>query len=93
VSVSSDLMSGMSLTAELVIGRGRLLADTPTADLIRQASSAVVTVRTPDAARLAGAIAGPQVSVTARDADSRSTGSPPPGSARSSWPPGTCSTS
>lgn len=88
-------MSDVSLSAEdvIVIGRGRLPAGNATADLIRRASFTVVTVRTPDAARLAGLIAGPEVSVTASDADSRSTGSPPPGSARAPWPPGTCSTS
>jgi ABC-2 type transport system ATP-binding protein len=66
VFVSSHLMSEMALTAEhvIVIGRGRLMADMPMADLIAQASTNVVTVRSPQADELAGALAGPDVTVT-----------------------------
>ncbi len=54
VFVSSHLMSEMALTADhvVVIGRGRLIADRPVADLVTQSSGRVVKVRTPDAERL-----------------------------------------
>jgi ABC-2 type transport system ATP-binding protein len=67
VFVSSHLMSEMALTAEhvIVIGRGRLMADMAMAELIAQASSNVVAVRSPQAGELAAALAGPDVTVTA----------------------------
>ncbi|MFI1224525.1 MULTISPECIES: ATP-binding cassette domain-containing protein [unclassified Streptomyces] len=54
VFLSSHLMSEMQLTADqlVIIGRGRLLADTPMADLLAGSSLASVRVRTPDAADL-----------------------------------------
>jgi ABC-2 type transport system ATP-binding protein len=54
VFLSSHLMSEMALTAEhlVVVGKGRLIADTSVADVVSQASSDVaVLVRTPDATR------------------------------------------
>jgi ABC-2 type transport system ATP-binding protein len=71
VFVSSHLMSEMSMTAShvVVVGRGRLIADMPVADLIAQASTNVVTVRTPQPTALAAALAGPDVAVTVQDAD------------------------
>lgn len=65
VFVSSHLMSEMALTAEhvIVVGRGRLMADMPMAELIAQASSDVVMVRSPQASTLAKALAGPDVVV------------------------------
>src|SRR3989440_7968731 len=50
VFVSSHLMSEMALTADhlVVIGRGRLIADSSAADLIAQSSQGYVQVRTPD---------------------------------------------
>jgi ABC-2 type transport system ATP-binding protein len=56
VLVSSHLMSEMALTADhlLIIGRGRLLADTPLTDLIARHSADRVDVRAADAPRLAG---------------------------------------
>jgi ABC-2 type transport system ATP-binding protein len=64
-------MSEMALTAEqvIVIGRGRLIADVSVAELVRGASSGVVLVRSPDAARLREALAGPQVSITSTEPD------------------------
>jgi ABC-2 type transport system ATP-binding protein len=66
VFVSSHLMSEMSLTADhlIVIGRGRVIADTSTEDFVRQASGNVVRVRSPEAARLVGLLAGPDVTFT-----------------------------
>ncbi|MER5735771.1 ATP-binding cassette domain-containing protein [Streptomyces sp. NPDC002262] len=54
VLVSSHLMGEMALTADrlVVIGRGRLLADTTVAELVRDAGAASVLVVTPDADRL-----------------------------------------
>jgi ABC-2 type transport system ATP-binding protein len=54
VFVSSHLMSEMALTAEhlIVIGRGRLLADTSMADFIEKNSRSYVRVRTPQPEQL-----------------------------------------
>ncbi|MFB7123791.1 ATP-binding cassette domain-containing protein [Kitasatospora xanthocidica] len=60
VLVSSHVMSEMENTADhlIVIGRGRLIADTGMADFIRQGSSgSSVTVRTPQGADLEAALA------------------------------------
>jgi ABC-2 type transport system ATP-binding protein len=56
VFVSSHLMAEMALTAEhlVVIGRGRVLADCPTADFIARHAASHVRVRSPQAAELAG---------------------------------------
>ncbi|MGV9566696.1 ATP-binding cassette domain-containing protein [Streptomyces sp. NPDC003480] len=54
VFVSSHVMSEMALTADhlVVIGQGRLLADTSMADFIRQNSRTYVRIRTPQRERL-----------------------------------------
>ena len=66
VFVSSHLMSEMAQTATrlVVIGRGRLIADTTVDDFVTRASNHSVTVRTPDAARLRDLLTGPDVTVT-----------------------------
>jgi ABC-2 type transport system ATP-binding protein len=55
VFVSSHLMSEMALTADrlIIIGRGRLLADTPTEQFIKSSTHADVLVRSPRADDLA----------------------------------------
>jgi ABC-2 type transport system ATP-binding protein len=55
VLVSSHLMSEMALTADhlLVIGRGRLIADTSADEFVRSSSRQSVHVRSPRAAELA----------------------------------------
>ncbi|WP_042428828.1 ABC transporter ATP-binding protein [Streptacidiphilus anmyonensis] len=55
VLVSSHLMTEMSLVADhlIVVHRGRLLADTSTADFIRRHARSYVRVRTPEAVMLA----------------------------------------
>jgi ABC-2 type transport system ATP-binding protein len=65
VFVSSHLMSEMSLTADhlIVIGRGRLIADTSVEDFIARASKQRVRVRSPQADLLRGLLAGPGVTV------------------------------
>jgi ABC-2 type transport system ATP-binding protein len=71
VFLSSHLMSEMAQTADhlIVIGRGRLIADAPMAEMLAGVGSTRVSVRTPDADRLAAALAAPAVTVTsvARD--------------------------
>ena len=54
VFVSSHLMSEMAVTADrlVVIGRGRLIADTSTQEFIQRSSERSVLVRTPGHARL-----------------------------------------
>jgi ABC-2 type transport system ATP-binding protein len=65
VFVSSHLMSEMALTAEhlIVIGRGRLVADTSVEEFVRGASKKLVLVRTPQASRLRELVVGPDVQV------------------------------
>lgn len=59
VFVSSHLMSEMALTADhlVVIGRGRLIADTSVADFVASASKKLVRVKAPDTAALLGVVA------------------------------------
>jgi ABC-2 type transport system ATP-binding protein len=65
VFVSSHLMSEMAMTAEhlIVIGRGRLIADTTVDEFVSGASKLSVRVRSPDVQRLVELIAGPKVSI------------------------------
>jgi ABC-2 type transport system ATP-binding protein len=66
VFVSSHLMSEMALTAEhlIVIGRGKLIADTSVTEFIDNASRNTVRVRTPEASRLRDLIVSEVVGVT-----------------------------
>ncbi|MET7986155.1 MULTISPECIES: ATP-binding cassette domain-containing protein [unclassified Streptomyces] len=66
VFVSSHLMSEMALVADhlIVVGRGRLLADTTVRDLVQQAGGDTVTVATDQASRLREVLAGPGVEIT-----------------------------
>jgi ABC-2 type transport system ATP-binding protein len=68
VFVSSHLMSEMALTADhlVVIGAGRLLADTSMAEFIRANSHAYVLVRTPEPERVRDVLA--DAGLTARTA-------------------------
>jgi ABC-2 type transport system ATP-binding protein len=54
VFVSSHLMSEMALTADhlIVVGRGRLVADASTAEIVQRSSTSSVYVRSPDPDRL-----------------------------------------
>ena len=72
IFVSSHLMSEMALTAShlVVIGRGRLIADVSVEELTAKSSSRdQVRVRTTEAARLRGLLAGVGVVVTGQGAD------------------------
>ncbi len=58
IFVSSHLMNEMAVTADhlIVIGRGRLIADASTAEVITKGTTKSVRVRTPDADRLSDLI-------------------------------------
>jgi ABC-2 type transport system ATP-binding protein len=64
VFVSSHLMSEMALTANhlIVIGRGKLIADTSVEEFVGQASAKAVLVRSPNLTRLQEELAGEGVS-------------------------------
>jgi ABC-2 type transport system ATP-binding protein len=66
VFVSSHLMSEMALTATrlVVVGRGRLIADTTVEEFVARAGSGAVTVRTPQAPQLRDLLLGPDITVT-----------------------------
>ncbi|HEV2345389.1 MAG TPA: ABC transporter ATP-binding protein [Actinocrinis sp.] len=68
VFVSSHLMNEMAVTADhvIVIGRGRLIADTSMNDFIARYSDNMVLVRSPQAEQLAEALRGDTVTITAR---------------------------
>ncbi len=55
ILVSSHLMNEMAVTADylIVVGRGRLITEASTEDVIARSTDQSVRVRTPDAARLA----------------------------------------
>jgi ABC-2 type transport system ATP-binding protein len=66
VFVSSHLMSEMALIAQqlIVIGRGRLIADAATGDLLANAGRAVVRVRSTHPDALAALLRSPDVAVS-----------------------------
>jgi ABC-2 type transport system ATP-binding protein len=66
VFVSSHLMSEMALTAQhlIVIGRGRLIADTGMEEFIARAAPSVVRVRSTDPAALAALLRSREVAVS-----------------------------
>ena len=67
--VSSHLMSEMAQTADhlIIIGRGRLLADVPTAQLLESSARRDVLVRSPRSAELAGLLAAGGATVSSQD--------------------------
>jgi ABC-2 type transport system ATP-binding protein len=66
VFLSSHLMSEMALTADhiIVLGRGKVLADAPVADIVGRAAGTTVRVCSPQASRLVELLAGPGVTIT-----------------------------
>ncbi|MFH8563152.1 ATP-binding cassette domain-containing protein [Streptomyces sp. NPDC017988] len=66
VLVSSHLMSEMALTADhlVIIGRGRLLADTTVERFVRDSGTGSVKVVTPEAGLLTELLAAPGVHIT-----------------------------
>jgi ABC-2 type transport system ATP-binding protein len=71
VFVSSHLMSEMAQTATrlVVVGRGRLIADTTVEEFVARASGNTVTVRTPQAPRLRELLLGPDVAMSSEQSD------------------------
>ena len=71
VFVSSHLMSEMAQTAEhlIVVGRGRLIADTSVADFIAASSGNRVRVRTTDVSRLVQVLGSPDVALEPTGSD------------------------
>ncbi|AZP14808.1 ATP-binding cassette domain-containing protein [Streptomyces aquilus] len=71
VMLSSHLMSETALIADhlVIIGRGRLLADTTVDDFTREASGGGVKVATAEAARLRSLLAGPGVTISSSSAE------------------------
>jgi len=69
VLVSSHLMSEMAMTADhlIVIGRGQLLADLPTDELIARNARHDVLLRSPRAAELAGLLTAQGATVKPQD--------------------------
>ena len=69
VFVSSHLMSEMALTADhlIVVGRGKLIADTSVDEFVRRASGATVRVRSPQAAKLGDLVRAEGVSVASME--------------------------
>jgi ABC-2 type transport system ATP-binding protein len=76
IFVSSHLMNEMAITADhlIVIGRGRLIADSPTQEFIERSSERSVLVRSPEAARLGGLITAEGGSVVIQQADGSAPG-------------------
>jgi len=71
IFVSSHLMSEMAVTADhlIVIGRGKLIANSSTEEFIQRSSERSVLVRTPDAGRLRQLIAGDGGTVESTEGD------------------------
>jgi ABC-2 type transport system ATP-binding protein len=71
VFVSSHLMSEMAQTATrlVVIGRGKLMADTTVTEFVARASTSTVIVRTPEADRLRELLLAPDITITNTQAD------------------------
>ncbi len=71
VFVSSHLMSEMAVTAEhlIVIGRGKLIADTGVEEFIARASRNSVLVHTPQATEFRELLIGPDVAVSSPERD------------------------
>ena len=73
VLVSSHLMGEVALTAKnlVIIGRGKLLADTTVEQFIAESGREKVVVACSDPARLRAALIGPDVSVTGEQGSER----------------------
>jgi ABC-2 type transport system ATP-binding protein len=73
VFISSHLMTEMALVADhlIIVGRGRVLADTTVQELVRQAGGDTVVVASADPAQLRRVLAGPGVEITGRPGSER----------------------
>ncbi|GHB83113.1 ABC transporter ATP-binding protein [Streptomyces umbrinus] len=71
VMLSSHLMGETALIADhlVIIGRGRLLADTTVDDFVREAGGGGVKVATAEAGKLRSLLAGPDVTISSSSAE------------------------
>jgi ABC-2 type transport system ATP-binding protein len=71
VFLSSHLMSEMAQTADhiIVLGRGRVIADAPVSEILAQAKSGGVRVRTPNAVQLSALLTAQGAAVSAPEPD------------------------
>ncbi|WP_125614481.1 ABC transporter ATP-binding protein [Specibacter cremeus] len=71
VFLSSHLMSEMAQTADhlILIGRGKIIADAPIADILDGGHQTRVRVRTPEASRLAELLGGTGVSIDSSESE------------------------
>jgi ABC-2 type transport system ATP-binding protein len=71
VFISSHLMAEMALTADrlIIIGRGRLIADSTVDEVVAASSGVATRVRSPQAGQIAAALASPDIVVTAEGPD------------------------
>jgi ABC-2 type transport system ATP-binding protein len=69
ILLSSHLMSEMAQTADhiIVLGRGRIIANAPVADIVATSTGTAVTVRTPDAERFTRLASSAAVTITATE--------------------------
>ncbi|MCU1476947.1 MAG: multidrug transporter ATP-binding protein [Subtercola sp.] len=70
VLLSSHLMSEMALTADhiIVLGKGRVLADAPVAEMVAASTVSSVRAVSPQAGEIARLLVSPDVSITSVDA-------------------------
>ena len=71
IFLSSHLMSEMALTADhlIVLGRGKIVADAPIADILSGSTRPTVRFRSPEAARLANSLTASTVDITQDGSD------------------------
>jgi ABC-2 type transport system ATP-binding protein len=71
IFLSSHLMSEMALTADhlIVLGRGRIIADAPVAEILAGGTRTAVKLRSPNAAQLAQVLQGADVTITMAEPD------------------------
>ena len=72
VLLSSHLISEMAMTADhiIVLGKGRVIADAPVAEIIALSGEARVRVVSPNAIELARLLAGSQTTIVSKSSDS-----------------------
>jgi ABC-2 type transport system ATP-binding protein len=71
IFLSSHLMSEMALTADhlIVLGRGRIIADAPVAEILAGSTRTAVKLRSPNASQLAQMLQGADVTITSTEPD------------------------
>jgi ABC-2 type transport system ATP-binding protein len=69
IFLSSHLMSEMALTADhiIVLGRGRIIADAPVAEILAGSTRTAVRLRSPRAEQLSQLLQGPDVTISSTE--------------------------